>query len=62
MPRRMLQLVLAVLLVSLVLPNDAEARRAKWRMLACNVDGTYLCGYECTSVNPNYCCAVYTRY
>jgi hypothetical protein len=48
--------LLALVLLSPLLPQAAAARSSHTKILKCNVDGTYTCGGTCTELR--YCCQI----
>ena len=53
-------IIRAVLLATLVAPlltYPAEARASFRKVLKCNVDGTYTCGYTCN--DSRFCCEMF---
>jgi hypothetical protein len=54
MSKMVIRAVLLATLVTPILPFQAEARVSMRKMLKCNADGTYTCGYTCT--DSRFCC------
>jgi len=54
MSKMIIRAVLLATLVAPILTYPAEARASMRKMLKCNVDGTYTCGYRCT--DSRFCC------
>lgn len=49
--------VLLAMLVTPILTFQAEARASFRKVLKCNADGTYTCGYTCN--DSRFCCEMH---
>lgn len=54
MSKMVFRAALLATLVTPILTSQAEARTSFRKVLKCNADGTYTCGYTCT--DRRFCC------
>lgn len=57
MSTMVIRALLFATLVAPVLTSPAEARASQRKVLKCNADGTYTCGYTCN--DSRFCCEMF---
>lgn len=57
MSKMVCRALLLATLVTPILTYQAEARTSFRKVLKCNADGTYTCGYTCT--DARFCCEMH---